>query len=217
MRDRRGGIVDVDPVGPVRRLARHAQLPRAQPLDQLQPARPVQAGQPQHRRRQRLLRQPLLGLEQHPTVESRRVGRGGLVDPVAVVLAVHGAGRDEQHPCQFAAIERVEQVVQAVHEDRAVCRLVARRRGRQVDQLGDPGRQLVQAGRIGQVAAQPMDAVPAARRRPAPQRPYLVAARAQALRHAFAKIAASGQQDTLAHHHPPVDLPGLIRPVSICP
>jgi hypothetical protein len=41
-----------------------------------------------------------------------------------------------------------------------------------------------------------------------PQRPDVVTARAQKLRHAFAQVTASGQQDTFAHHYPPMDLSG---------
>ena len=47
MRDGRGGVIDVDAVGPMRGLDGRAGLARAQPLDQLQPARAIQAGQSQ--------------------------------------------------------------------------------------------------------------------------------------------------------------------------
>jgi len=189
----------MDAIGPVRRLARHAHRAGAQTLDQMQATRPVQAGEAQHGGGHGLRGQPLLRLQQQRAVETRWRGRRGLVHPVAVVFAIHRAGGHQQHLPERAPVQRFQQKAQAVHEQRAVGRLVARLRRGQVDQPRDAGGQASQGVRRGEIGAQPAQARRTPRRRPAAQRPHLVALREQTRGHAQTQIAATGQQDSFSH------------------
>ncbi|KAG0773238.1 hypothetical protein G6F22_015043 [Rhizopus arrhizus] len=186
-------IVDMDAVGPMLGLHGRARRPVAQPLDQLQAARPVQAGQPQRGGRQPARGQRRFGLQQHLAVEPLRRGRRVFVHPAALVFAIDGAGRHEHHALEPRRIQYVQHGLQAINEDTPVDRCVARSRGRQVDQAGHARGQGGQAGRLRDVALQPPDAAVVVLGRMAAQRMDLVAARQEAPGDALAQVAAANE------------------------
>ncbi|CPN48178.1 Uncharacterised protein [Bordetella pertussis] len=166
-------------------------------------ARSIQARQAQHHGLAGPCVQRALGLEQAAAIEAQRAGGRMFVHPLPVVLAVDGRGRDEQRAAQGRRVQRVAQVAQAIDENLAIAGRVVRAGGRQVDDLGQAVRQAGQCRGLRQVGGDPAQPAILGRRRLAPQRPDLVAARQQAPRHAHAQVAAAGQQHSFAHARPP--------------
>ncbi|MCY1529308.1 hypothetical protein D9M68_644440 [compost metagenome] len=172
-----GRVVDVHAIGPVLGMDGRAGRAAAQPVDQLQAAGSVQARQPQRRGRQAAGRQRGLGFQQHAAVGAQGRGRRVFGNPVAMVFAIDGAGRDEHDALEPRGIQRIQHVCQAVDEDAAVGGGIARAGRGQVDQAGHSPGQRGKAAGAGDVAPQPADALRAVGRRIAPQRMDLVAAR----------------------------------------
>ncbi len=183
----------------MRRLARRARVAGAQPFDQLQAAGAIQAGETQGGVGQRLRGQQRFGFQQDAAIEALRRGGGVFGDPVAMMLAIHRAGGDEHDAFDAGRVERVQRVFQAVDEDAAVGRGIARAGGGDVDDTGDAGRQGGQAVGPGDVALQPADAAGVAGGRMAAQRVDLVAAGQEKARGALAEIAAADEEHPFSH------------------
>src|SRR5262249_39841304 len=121
--------------------------------------RPVDPGEAQHRGRLATAEQQALRLEKAPTGEALRIGRGGLVDPAAVALAVHGGTRGEDRALERRARsgEGIKHVAQAVDVGTAVG-VVAEAVGRgRVDQHLHAFRRPAESVAGGEIAAHTSD------------------------------------------------------------